>query len=79
MSERSKLRWRCRRGMKELDDLLERYMDVRYDVAPAAEQHIFAELLELQDPQLFAYLIGREAPPDAAVADVIRKIRNPHP
>jgi antitoxin CptB len=63
--------------MKELDELLERYMEVRYDSAPAAEQKIFGELLELQDPQLFAYLLGRETPEDEVVVHVIGKIRNP--
>ena len=77
MSERSKLRWRCRRGMKELDELLERYMVVRYDRAPEAEQRTFGQLLELQDPQLFAFLFGRETPTDEAMIDVIGKIRNP--
>ena len=77
MSERSKLRWRCRRGMKELDELLESYMIKRYDRAPEAEQRTFAQLLELQDPQLFAYLLGRETPTDEAVVDVIGKIRDP--
>ncbi len=77
MSERAKLRWRCRRGMKELDEMLERYMEVRYDKAPHQEQRIFAQLLELQDPQLFAYLLGRETPTDEAVVDVLRAIRNP--
>ena len=74
MSDRSKLRWRCRRGMKELDVLLLAYLERHYDAAPPAEQGIFAELLELQDPQLFAYVVGRETPPDAAVVHVIRKI-----
>ena len=75
MSERSKLQWRCRRGMKELDEVLERYMNNCYDNASEEERHIFAELLELQDPQLFAYVLGRETPKDGAVVDVIRKIR----
>ncbi len=75
MSERSKLRWRCRRGMKEVDVLLLDYLERRYATAPAEERRIFANLLELQDPQLHAYLIGLEAPADPAVAQVIGKIR----
>ena len=75
MSERSKLRWRCRRGMKEVDVLLLAYLERRYATAPAEERRIFADLLELQDPQLHAYLIGLEAPADPAVAQVIGKIR----
>jgi antitoxin CptB len=74
MSELGKLRWRCRRGMKELDDLLTGYLQRHYPGADAREQQIFAELLQLQDPQLLAYLTGRETPADTAVAAVIEKI-----
>ena len=75
MNERARLRWQCRRGMKELDVLLLGYLERYYPDVSAEERSIFAELLALQDPQLFGYLIGREVPADAAVAHVIRKIR----
>lgn len=78
MSERAKLRWRCRRGMKELDILLLRYLEQCYDSASKEEQRIFANLLELQDPRLFGYIIGRETPTDAAIGDVIDKLRAFH-
>lgn len=75
MTERARLRWRCRRGMKELDVLLEGYLERYYDAAPQQEQRIFAELLEWEDPQLFGYLTGRQTPADEALAHVIGKIR----
>ena len=74
MTDKSKLRWRCRRGMKELDILLLRYLECYYDNASPREQGIFAEILELQDPQLYAFITGRERPPDGAFADVVRKL-----
>ncbi len=74
MNQRSKLHWQCRRGMKELDIVLLRYLERDYDRASEQERRVFTELLELQDPQLFSYIMGRETPPDAVVADVIRKI-----
>lgn len=70
----SQLKWRCRRGMRELDVLLERYLQERYPLAPAAEQHAFQALLELPDPELFAYLTGREAPSDPQWIHVITKL-----
>lgn len=73
-NDHNRLRYRCRRGMKELDVLLQRYLEQHFDRATAQEQRIFAELLELQDLQLYDYLVGRETPADPAVADVIRKI-----
>jgi antitoxin CptB len=62
--EEGRLRWRCRRGMKELDILLTRYLDQRYSAAPAEEQEAFLSLLETQDPVIFAYCVGQERPPE---------------
>lgn len=72
----NRLRWRCRRGMRELDVLLERYLQERYPSAPAAEQQAFAALLEVPDPQLFAYVVQREVPEDPEWAHVIDRLRN---
>jgi antitoxin CptB len=71
----AKLRWRCRRGMKELDMILLGYLERYYSQAPAKEQEAFADLLELQDPQLYAFIIGREVPADEAIANVVAKLR----
>ena len=59
-----RLRWRCRRGMKELDILLTRYLDERYGIAPADEQAAFRRLLEVQDPVIYAYCLGQEPAPE---------------
>ena len=59
-----RLRWRCRRGMKELDILLARYMDERFSTASAQEQEAFRGLLEIQDPVIYAYCLGSERPPE---------------
>ncbi len=75
MSERSKLLWRCRRGMKEMDLVLLAYLDKHYDQADAIEKQAFIDILELQDPDLFAYLIGRQSPADPAHQHVLEKIR----
>jgi antitoxin CptB len=67
----ARLRWRCRRGMRELDVLLERYLQQRYPSAPAAEQQAFEALLDLPDPQLFAFVTRREVPADPEWVQVI--------
>lgn len=74
MSHRSKLIWRCRRGMKELDLLLGRYLERRYDCAPASEQAAFEAVLEFQDPQLYAYFTGRDVPEDPSVRATVERI-----
>lgn len=72
-----RLRWRCRRGMKELDVLLLNYLEQHYPETSAAEQRAFAALLELPDPQLWAYLSGRETPTDDSLAPLIDRIARP--
>jgi succinate dehydrogenase flavin-adding protein (antitoxin of CptAB toxin-antitoxin module) len=60
--------------MKELDHLLTRYLEHRYELAPAAERAAFESLLDLQDPQIMAYCMGRDQPADLAVAALIRRL-----
>ena len=74
MAENSELRWQCRRGMRELDVLLERYLDNCYGAASAEEKSAFSELLSLQDPALGAYLLLDERHPDAVTRRVVADI-----
>jgi antitoxin CptB len=69
-----KLRWRCRRGMKELDVLLTRYADEEYARAAPAHQAAFRQLLDLQDPVIHAYCLGGEPAPTAVLAALIERI-----
>ncbi len=54
----AKLRWQCRRGTKELDYLLLRYVDSEYARADAEEKALFIELLAQEDDQLILTLLG---------------------
>ena len=72
----SRLRWRCRRGMKELDLLLVRYLEQEYPAASRADREAFARILDLQDPELFGYLVGRDSPTDAGLRHVLARIRH---
>jgi len=71
---RRRLLWHCRRGMKELDVLLSRYVTERYPAAPAAQQRAFEDFLELADPEINAYLLGYVISPDPERAALIRAI-----
>lgn len=70
----SRLRWRCRRGMRELDVLLTRYLEHRYVHAGRAQQQAFEAVLELQDPTILAYLTGTQLPEQQAIRDVIQQL-----
>ena len=61
--------------MRELDALLLAFVDAH--AAHLGEQEIaaFEGVLELPDPVLHSYLLGRSAPADAATAALIERIR----
>ena len=69
-----RLRWLCRRGMKELDVLLEAFLARE---APRLEQGAFPEfetLLACEDDQLWDWLQGRASAPDT-LASLVHAIR----
>ena len=69
------LRGRCRRGMKELDVLLERFAQQVLPQASPADCRVFAELLALPDPLLAGYLLMGEPPAEPHLAQAIGRIR----
>lgn len=78
-AELRRLRWRCRRGMRELDQLLERYLDRAWRNAPADERGVFLRLLDIEDDKLWRWFMGFEAVPDAELAQLVERIRTlPH-
>jgi antitoxin CptB len=70
----SRLRFLCRRGMKELDVLFTRWLERRYPAASPDERWIFVRLLEREDPELWSWIVGQTEPP-IDVADVITQLR----
>jgi antitoxin CptB len=74
VSDFRQVRWRCRRGMKELDVLLGRWLDTHYATVSSAEQSVFQRFLELPDPDVARYLLGREQPPDAELRALVASI-----
>jgi antitoxin CptB len=71
----AKLRWRCRRGMRELDALLVEFVERSAHGLTEREIAVFERILELPDPVLHSYLLGSSAPDDAATAELIERIR----
>ena len=72
--EISRLRWRCRRGMRELDMLLLGYVENHYLQAQPAEQQAFRRLLTTPDPDILALLTGRALADDEHLAYVIKRL-----
>lgn len=71
-----RLRWQCRRGMLELDLLLNRFLDQRYAELDPAGRADFERLLGYQDQILYDWLIGQAIPADARLSDLVAGIRD---
>jgi antitoxin CptB len=73
------LRWRCRRGMRELDQLMQRYLEKGWPQAADAERGLFLRLLDCEDDKLWAWFMGLERPDDAGLQTIVdRIIELPH-
>lgn len=76
MSELSRLRWKCRRGMLELDLLLGSFLQRGYDGLDEAGRRCFERVLEYPDAVLLELLLGRTRPADRDVAQLVERIRS---
>ena len=70
----ARMRWRCRRGMKELDILLERFLNSGFEAMDGKQKDVFADFLDLQDPQLADYLLKGVIPADADFETLVKQI-----
>lgn len=75
--ELSQLRWHCRRGVKELDVVLTRYLENHYLDSTEELQQAFKLLLKLEDPILMALVMDHHHIEDAAQNIVLDKMKNP--
>lgn len=74
-AELRRLRWKCRRGMRELDQLLARYLDREWRQSSESQRGVFLQLLETEDDKLWHWFLGHRSPPDAALDALVRHIR----
>jgi antitoxin CptB len=74
--ELRRLRWKCRRGMRELDQLLARYLERKWRQSPEAERAVFLRLLETEDDRLWHWFMGHESSGDAEIQTLVERIRS---
>ena len=60
----NRIKWACRRGMLELDLILEAYLEKKYPLASVAEQSLFVRFLKETDQDLFDWLFKKRFPED---------------
>jgi antitoxin CptB len=75
MGERERIRWRCRRGLLELDIILGRFAEQGLDALDPAELETFKALLELSDNDLWDLISGRSEPGERAQRTLIERLR----
>ncbi len=73
--ELRRLRWRCRRGMRELDDLLVRWLEREWASTSEEGRGVFLRLLDCEDDRLWRWFLGHETAPDAALDALVQHIR----
>lgn len=67
-----RIRWKCRRGMLELDVILERFFDSCYSDLNEQQRTMFDKLLDESDAQLYRWFLNYETPEDKEVADMVK-------
>ena len=72
----SELRWQCRRGMLELDLLLNGFLETQYSQLDAGQQENFVTLLSYPDQTLYELLMDKMASSNPAIAEMVKSIRS---
>ena len=67
--ERERLRWKCRRGLLELDIVLQRYLGKHPD------DGMLSELLDLPDNDLWDIVAGRSELYEPHLKEVVARLR----
>ena len=72
--EINRMRWASRRGMLELDLVLEPFVTSRYAGLDDRDRRRFDQLVQCEDQELYAWFLGREVPEDAELAEIVTQI-----
>ena len=75
-NELSKLRWHCRRGAKELDVVLTKYLENQYPNTDSTSKNAFKRLLKIEDPELLSLVMGFQQSDDPEQNAVLDKMRS---
>ena len=67
--------WRCRRGVRELDVLLGRFLDTEYPQLSASQKMAFERMLEVQDPIIMDWLFSKSQPQDPELEMLVKRMQ----
>ena len=60
MADLDRIRWRCRRGLLELDLILKRFLETHFDRLDSRQRDLFNQLLDEPDNDLLDWILGRK-------------------
>jgi antitoxin CptB len=72
--EINRMRWAARRGMLELDLVLEPFVVARYASLDERDRLRFQQLMSCEDQDLFAWFMQRERPEDEELRAIVSKV-----
>jgi antitoxin CptB len=73
--DHDRIKWHCRRGLLELDLVLERFVENHLDALDANQTEVFKELLAYEDNDLLDMVMGRAEPVNAQLSAVLEMMR----
>lgn len=72
--EINRMRWAARRGMLELDLVLEPFVTNCYAHLDESGRRCFKQLMLCEDQDLFSWFMGRAQPEDEELAQIVSQI-----
>jgi len=75
MKNIERVRWRTRRGLLELDIILERFVNSTYEMLDEREKQVFETLLDMPDNTLWDMIAGRQETEHGEMQVLLEKIR----
>jgi antitoxin CptB len=72
--EINRMRWAARRGMLELDLVLEPFVSDRYASLSEPDRQRFQQLMRCEDQELFGWFMQRGEPDDKELASIVSQI-----
>jgi succinate dehydrogenase flavin-adding protein (antitoxin of CptAB toxin-antitoxin module) len=79
MSDADRIRWRCRRGMLELDLVLTAFLDRNFATLAPRSVDTFCALLERPDPELLDFVMGHQEPVVTEERELVALLRAARP
>lgn len=72
----ARLRYQCRRGMLELDAILQPFFEHHFKLLTLENQRIFERLLTCNDQELYHWFIGHDLPEDTELRHLVLLIKS---